>query len=82
MMGGVKAKGDEGDISLVDLSHYITVLKTTGLTSDISTHVYFNTQETAFRFSFRMDGRCPYKAPVTTENGSFEMSGFVTLEAR
>lgn len=82
MMGGVKALGDEGDIMLVDLSYYLTAVKSVGVKSDVSTHVYFATQESAFRFSMRIAGQCPFKAPVTTENGSFDMSAFVTLEAR
>ena len=82
MMGGVKALGDEGDISLVDLSYYLSAVKTSGVKQDISTHVYFATQESAFRFSMRIAGQCPFKAPVRTENGAFDMSAFVTLEAR
>ncbi len=82
MMGGVKALGDEGDLMLVDLSYYFTAVKTAGIKQDISTHVYFSTQEAAFRFSMRIAGHCPYKAPVTTENGNFQMSAFVTLEDR
>lgn len=82
MMGGVKELGTEGDIILADLSMYYTALKTTGIKQDISTHVYFSTQETAFRFSFRMAGQVPYKSNVITENGNFEMSGIVTLEDR
>jgi hypothetical protein len=82
MMGGVSAVGDEGDISLVDLKYYYTALKSSGVKTDISTHVYFATQEAAFRFSFRMAGHCPYKAPVSPQNGSYDMSGFITLEDR
>lgn len=82
MMGGVQAVGDEGDIMLVDLSYYYSVVKATGVKQDISTHVYFDTQEVAFRFSQRIAGQVPYKSNVVTQNGSFEMSAFVTLEAR
>ena len=82
MMGGVKALGDEGDISLVDLSHYISLVKTNGIRSDISQHIYFDKGMSCFRFTMRMAGHIPYKSPVTTENGSFQMSGIVTLEAR
>jgi HK97 family phage major capsid protein len=82
MMGGTKALGDEGDIMLVDLSYYFAAVKSAGVKSDISTHVYFATQESAFRFSMRIAGQCPFKAPVSTENGAFNMSAFVTLEAR
>lgn len=82
MMGGSKALGDEGDLALVDLSYYYTAVKTTGVRSDMSAHVYFSTGEMAFRFTMRVAGQCPFKAPVSTENGSFSMSGFVTLEDR
>ena len=82
MMGGVKALGDEGDLILADFSHYLAAVKTSGVQADISTHVYFVTGETAFRFTQRIGGDCPYKNPVSTQNGSFSMSGFVTLEDR
>lgn len=82
MMGAMKALGDEGDLILVDLSYYYTVVKTNSLRSDISTHVYFNTDETALKFIMRMGGQVPYKAPVTPEFGSYTVSGIVTLAAR
>lgn len=82
MMGAVKALGDEGDIMLVDLSYYYSAVKTTGVKQDISTHIYFDTAETAFRFSMRIAGQCPFKAPVRTEFGAYDMSAFVTLEDR
>lgn len=82
MLGGVKALGDEGDISLVDLSYYLTAVKSSGVRSEMSTHIYFDTDEVAFKFVMRVAGQCPFKAPVTPENGTFPMSAFVTLEAR
>ena len=82
MLGGVKQIGDEGDISLVDLSYMYTAYKTAGIKSDMSTHVYFNTSETAFKFTMRIAGQCPFKTPVVTENGAFQMSAFVTLADR
>lgn len=82
MMSAVKALGDEGDLMLVDLSYYYSAVKTAGVKQDISTHVYFSTAETAFRFSMRIAGQCPFKAPVQTQFGAFDMSAFVTLEDR
>ena len=82
MMGGAKALGDEGDICFVDLKQYITALKTDGVKSEVSTHVYFDSGETAFRFVMRVAGACPYNAPVKTEFGDYEMSGIVTLAVR
>lgn len=87
MMGGVKAVGDEGDIMLADLNYYYAALKTSAgpglaVKSDISTHVYFATDESALKFSFRMAGQVPYKAPIVNEAGDFSASGIITLADR
>lgn len=82
LMGAMPQLGDEGDIVFADLSYYYSVLKSSGIQSSQSTHVYFDTDEIAFKFQFRMDGQCPYSSPVTTEFGSYDMSGIVTLAAR
>lgn len=82
MMGAVSALGDEGDIMLVDLSYYYTLIKTDAITQSISTHLWFDQDLVAFKYSFRMAGQVPFKAPVTTENGAFSMSGIITLEDR
>ncbi len=82
LMGSMPALGDEGDIILADLSYYYTIQKSGGIQSAISAHVYFEEAIQAFRFTFRIDGSCPFKSPVTTENGSYSMSAFITLEAR
>lgn len=76
------ALGDAGDIILADLSYYITAVKTAGIKSDVSTHLYFDRDLVAFKFSMRIAGQCPYKTPVTTKNGSYTMSGIVTLAER
>ena len=81
MPGATKALGDEGDLSLVDLSYYYTLVKG-GIKSSMSTHLYFDRDETAFKFTMRLDGHCPFKAPVKTENGDYDMSAIITLEAR
>lgn len=82
MMGAVKALGDEGDIILADLSYVYSVAKTAGIKQDMSTHVYWSTDEVAFKFTTRLAAQCPFKAPITTENGDFKMSAIVTLEDR
>lgn len=82
MMGGVKALGDEGDISLVDLSYLYTAVKVAGIKSDVSTHVYFDRDEVLYKFSTRIGGLCPFQSPLTPEFGTMNMSGFITLEAR
>lgn len=82
MMGGVKALGDEGDISLVDLSYYMSGIKTSGIEEAVSTHVLFDYDISVFKFKFRAAGHIPFKSPVVTEYGNYEMSAFITLEDR
>jgi HK97 family phage major capsid protein len=76
------AVGAIGDIAFVDLSYYTTVVKTAGIKSDVSTHLYFDRDLVAFKFSLRIAGSCPFKAPVETKNGAYKMSGLVSLAAR
>ena len=81
MMGAMPAVGDRGDIILANMDYYISAIRS-GIKQAVSTHVYFDRDLTAFKFSFRIGGQCPYEAPVTTENGGYQMSGFVVLEDR
>lgn len=82
MMGAMQALGDRGDLLLVNFNYYISAVKSSGVKQQVSTHVYFDRDLTAFKFSFRVAGQCPYREPITTENGGYEMSGFVALEDR
>lgn len=82
LMGGTPAIGDVGDILFADLSYYYMIRKAAGIKSATSIHLYFDKEITAFRFSLRVDGKCPYTSPVTTELGSYSMSAFILLEAR
>jgi HK97 family phage major capsid protein len=82
LMGGIPALGDKGDIIFADLSYYYMILKAGGIKSATSIHMKFDTEETAFRFSMRIDGKAPFTSPVTTEFGSYQMSAFSVLEAR
>lgn len=83
MMGAVKKLGDEGDLSLVDFSKYIALLKTTGIKKSISTHVFFEQDIQALKFVFRVGGHVPFKSPIASENDiNFKASSFVTLEDR
>ncbi len=82
LMGGIPALGDKGDIIFADLSYYHMILKAGGIKAATSIHMKFDTEETAFRFSFRVDGKIPFTSPVKTEFGNYEMSAFSVLEAR
>ena len=82
MMGGMEKLGDVGDIILADLSYIYSCTKIGGIKQSISTHVYFDQDLMAFKFTFRVAAACPFEKPVKTEKGEFEMSGFVTLAER
>lgn len=82
LIGSMPALGDEGDIVLADLSYYTAIVKTAGIKQSVSTHLFFDRDIQAYKWTFRVDGSCPYKAPVTTEFGGHQMSAIVTLAAR
>jgi HK97 family phage major capsid protein len=74
--------GDLGDIVLADLSQYMTVTKSGGVKSDVSIHLFFDTNTTAFRFVLRMNGQPWLSSAIARKSGSNTLSHFVTLEAR
>lgn len=82
MLSGIPALGDTGDIVFANLSYYYMITKASGIKSATSIHLYFDKEITAFRFTLRVDGKCPFASPVTTEFGSYQVSAFVKLEAR
>lgn len=82
MMSALRAIGDVGDIVFADLSFYTMIKKASGVKSATSIHLLFDKEQTAFRFTLRVDGKCPFKTPVTTQYGSYQMSAIVLLEAR
>jgi len=75
------APGDLGDIILADWSEYI-LLRKGGVAEASSIHVYFDTDETAFRWVIRVNGRPWRHSSVTPYKGSGTLSPFVTLQAR
>ena len=82
LIGAMPALGDEGDIIFADLSYYYSIVKSAGIKQSVSTHLLFDKDQTAYKFTFRIDGNCPFQAPVETQYGAYEMSAIVTLEAR
>jgi len=75
------APGDLGDILLADWKQYVLIRKG-GIQQASSIHVYFDTDETAFRWVLRVNGR-PWRSwSVTPYKGSGTLSPFVTLQAR
>lgn len=74
--------GDVGDIILADLSQYLLIEKG-GIQAASSIHVQFTTDETAFRFVYRVNGQplwastlAPFKGAANTQ------SPFVVIETR
>lgn len=76
------AVGDVGDIVLADLSQYLAVMKSSGLKSDVSMHLWFDQGLTALRFTIRIGGAPWWAAPVARPGAKNTVSAFVTLAAR
>jgi HK97 family phage major capsid protein len=74
--------GYEGDLILVDFSQYLTVAKAGGLRSDISIHLWFDYDVTAFRFIMRLGGQCWWTSPIKRAHGTNTLSCCVTLADR
>jgi HK97 family phage major capsid protein len=73
--------GDAGDIVLADFGQYLLADKN-GIQTATSIHVAFLTDETAFRFVYRVDGEPVWNSPLTPAKGSNTLSPFVQLAAR
>lgn len=77
------ALGDVGDIILGDLSSYLTVVKGGGIRQDVSIHLFFDYDITAFRFVFRVGGQPWWNSPITAAQvGAATRGFFVTLATR
>jgi len=74
------ALGTTGDIMLVSLSQYQTILKG-GVQSASSIHVNFVNDETAFRFIYRIDGEPLWNSALTPFDAGNTLSPFVVLTA-
>jgi len=74
--------GTEGDIIFADLSQYILAERAGGISSDMSIHVEFKTDQSVFRFVFRVDGQPMLAAPITPYSAGSTLSPFVTLQTR
>jgi len=75
------ALGTAGDILLASPSQYQTITKG-GVQAATSIHVLFDTDETAFRFTYRIDGKTLWSKSVETYSASATTkSPFVALAA-
>lgn len=73
--------GTVGDIILVDPTQYLMIDKG-GMESASSIHLRFDYGETAFRFTYRVDGRPLWSTALTPANGSNTLSPFIALQTR
>lgn len=76
------AASAQGDINLLSLKGYRTITKAGGIQTATSMHLYFDADATAFRFTFRLNGKPILSAPITPPKSSNTRSHFVTLQAR
>lgn len=77
-----QAVGTVGDVILADLTQYLSVVKAGGLKTDVSMHLFFDQNATAFRFVLRMNGQPWLSAPIARKNGSNTLTHFVTVDTR
>ena len=77
------ALGDQGDILFGDLSSYLSVVKGGGVRQDVSIHLWFDYDITAFRFVMRVGGQPWWNAPIQPfQAGSSARGFFATLAPR
>ena len=77
-----EALGTTGDVVLANLGRYVTIIKGGvygGIQTAMSIHLRFVNEETAFRFTFRMDGQPWDKTAITPFKGTATLSPFVQL---
>jgi HK97 family phage major capsid protein len=73
--------GTVGDILLVDLSQYCTITKG-GMENMSSMHLYFDSDQQAFRVTYRIDGQPWFASALTPYQGTNTQSSFVALATR
>lgn len=81
VLEGCQAVGTEGDLILCDPTQYLAVLKTGGMRTDVSLHLYFDTDTAAFRFVMRVGGQSYWPAAVARSHGNNTLSPIVTLNS-
>jgi HK97 family phage major capsid protein len=78
---GCQTVGTAGDIYLIDPTQYLMITKG-GVQSASSIHVQFTTDETTFRFVYRVDGQPLWSSALTPFKGSNTQSPYINLAVR
>jgi len=77
------ALSTEGDIIFADLSQYLALLKSgPNPRVDVSMHLWFDQDLTAYKFTLRMGGLPWWSTPMLPAQGANTLSAFVTLQTR
>lgn len=75
--------GELGDIVFGDLANYLIAVKTGGIRSEVSMHLWFDYDLTAFRFLLRVGGQPWWNAPIVPASiASTKRGFFATLAER
>ncbi len=77
--GKTPTNGNAGDLLLADFKSYL-IKNGSGPFVAISEHVKFSANKTVFRIVANIDGQPWVKEPLTLEDGSSQVSPFVTLQ--
>lgn len=77
-----KTLGTVGDIVLADIAGGYIGIEKGGVRSAQSVHVYFETDQMAFRFTLRNNGQPAWRSALTPANGANTLSPFVALATR
>ena len=76
------ALGDKGDVILADMSQYLSVVKAGGIRSDVSIHLWFDYDITAFRFVLRVGGQPWWNSAIARTGSQASRGFFIALGAR
>jgi HK97 family phage major capsid protein len=74
--------GDKGDIILVTLDQYMTAVKTGGIKTEVSIHLWFDYAIQAYRFILRIAGMPWWATSFLGRDGVTKYSFAVTLDER
>jgi len=71
-----------GDLILVDMKQYLTILRTTGIRVDTSIHFAFDQDLMSYKFVFRVGGQPWWNTAADPSAGSATLSWAIVLDTR
>jgi len=74
--------GDKGDIIFAAWNQYIMGVKAEGIRQDVSIHLWFDYDVSAYRFVMRVGGQCAWSSDIDPRDGTDTLGAFVALNAR